>query len=390
MRITSLVVLLCSLVLAQSTPPKFIVGTVSGFKAESAEVEVKPDQGDAVTLKMTSATQVLRVPPGEKDLKKAEPMKATDVTSGDRVLVNLTPGALEARRIVVMSSSDIAKRNAADAADWTKRGVAGIVAAKNGNEITLRKRSFQGEIRLTVTVSDKTSYRRYAPDSVKFAAAKSSSIAEVNVGDQLRARGQKSDDGLKVTADEVVFGTFVTKAGPITAVNVEGKEITVKDLATNQPLVIKLTEDSQLKKMPDFAGMGGGMMGGGRPGGTMPAGASPNAGSPPAMRPPGGMPGGPPDVSQMLERMPPAKLEDLKPGDTVVVSSTKGVSNGQVTAIMLVSNAGMLVRMASSPSGAAAGAPGIGARGGAGMGGMGMGGMGGGGLDGLQLPGMMP
>ena len=158
MRITSLVVLLCSVVFAQSAPPKFIVGTVSGFKAESAEIEVKPDQGDAVALKMTSATQVLRVPPGEKDLKKAEPIKVTDVASGDRVLVNLTPGALEARRIVVMSSSDIAKRNAADAADWTKRGVAGIVAAKNGNEITLRKRSFQGEIRLTVTVSDKTSY----------------------------------------------------------------------------------------------------------------------------------------------------------------------------------------------------------------------------------------
>ena len=134
------------------------------------------------------------------------------------------PGALEARRIVVMSSSDIGKRNAADSADWMKRGVAGIVAAKNGNEITLRKRSFQGEIKLTVTVSDKTSYRRYAPDSVKFADAKSSSLAEVNVGDQLRARGQKSEDGLKVSADEVVFGTFLTKAGPITAVNVEAKE----------------------------------------------------------------------------------------------------------------------------------------------------------------------
>jgi hypothetical protein len=389
MKITSLGVLLCALVLAQSAPPKFIVGTISGFKAEAAEIEVKPDQGDAVTLKMTPATQVLRVPPGEKDLKKAEPIQVTDIAAGDRVLVNLGPAVLEARRIVVMSSSDIAKRNAADAADWTKRGVAGIVAAKNGNEITLRKRSFQGEIRLAVIVSDKTSYRRYAPDSVKFAAAKSSSIAEVNLGDQLRARGQKSEDGLKVTADEVVFGTFVTKAGPITAVNVEGKEITVKDFATNQPLVIKLTEDSQLKKMPDFAGIGAGM-GGARPGGAMPAGGPPSSGPPAAMRPPGGMGGGAPDVSQMLEHMPPAKLEDLKTGDTVVVSSTKGASSGQVTAIMLVSNAGMLVRMASSPSGAAGGATGTGARGGPGMGGMAMGGMGGGGLDGLQLPGMMP
>ena len=51
------------------------VGTVAGFKAESAEIEVKPDQGDTVSLKITTATQVQRVPPGEKDLKKAEPIQ---------------------------------------------------------------------------------------------------------------------------------------------------------------------------------------------------------------------------------------------------------------------------------------------------------------------------
>src|SRR5437763_5537867 len=208
---------------AQTATPRFIIGAVAGFKAESAEIQVKPDSGDVVSLKLSSETQALRVPPGEKDLKRAEPIKITDVASGDRVLVSLIPGALEARRIVVMSSSDITKRNEADRLDWIKRGLAGIVAAKKGDEITLRKRSMQGETTLTVSVGGGTSYRRYAPDSVKFADAKKSSLAEINVGDQLRARGQKSEDGVKVVADEVVFGTFLTKAGPITAVNVEAK-----------------------------------------------------------------------------------------------------------------------------------------------------------------------
>ncbi len=228
---TTLGVLLVGLApaIAQTAVPKFIVGAVDGFNAESAEIRVKPDAGETVSLKVTSSTQVLRVAPGEKDLKKAEPIKITDVASGDHVLVNLMPGAFEARRIVVMSSADIAKRNEADSLDWNKRGVAGIVAAKSGNEITLRKRSIQGEVKLTVAVGDGTQYRRYAPDSVKFADARKSGIAEISVGDQLRARGQKSEDGLKVTAEEVVFGTFVTKAGPITAVNVEAKEITVKE-----------------------------------------------------------------------------------------------------------------------------------------------------------------
>src|SRR6266481_3807925 len=290
---TTLGVLLIGLTqaMAQTEPPKFVVGTVQGFQTEAAEIKVKPDKGEIVSLKLRGDTQVQRVAAGETDLKKAEPIQITDVASGDRVLVNLMPGVFEARRIVVMASSDIARRKEADRLDWTRRGILGIVAAKKGGEITLRMRSMQGEKTATVTVSESTRYRRYAPDSVKFADAKDSGLAEVSVGDQLRARGQKSEDGLKVTADEVVFGTFLTKAGPITALNVEGKEITVKDLTTGKPLVIKLSADSQMKTLPDFAGMFGGAPGGGPSGG---------------MRGPGG---GAPDLSQMLERMPTTRLE---------------------------------------------------------------------------------
>ena len=369
---TALGVLLVGLApaMAQTAVPKFIVGAVDGFNAESAEIRVKPDTGETVSLKITSGTQVLRVAPGEKDLKKAEPIKITDVASGDHVLVNLMPAAFEARRIVVMSSADIAKRNEADSLDWNKRGIAGIVAAKSGNEITLRKRSMQGEIKLTVAVSDGTQYRRYAPDSVKFADARKSGMAEISVGDQLRARGQKSEDGLKVTAEEVVFGTFVTKAGPITAVNVEAKEITIKDLATGKPLVIKLTGDSQVKKLPDLAAM-------------MPPAPGGNVAIASATRPARAAP----DLTQMLERIPPSKFEDLKAGEMVVVSSTKGSSNDQITAIMLVGNAGMLIQMASRQSGGdarPAGAAGMGA--GPSMMGGGMAG----GLSGLNIPGMIP
>jgi len=93
------------------------------------------------------------------------------------------------------------------------------------------------------------------------------------------------------------------------------------------------------------------------------------------------------DINQMLEMMPAVKLEDLKPGSTVVISSTKGAKTDQLTAIMLLSNADMLIQMASAMSGG-------GSRGGSGMGGMGagMGSMMGGdagGLSGLGLSGIM-
>jgi hypothetical protein len=100
-----------------------------------------------------------------------------------------------------------------------------------------------------------------------------------------------------------------------------------------------------------------------------------------AARGPGGGPGrGTMDISQMLEHMPAAKLDDLKPGQTIVVSSTKGAKSDEITAIMLLANADMLIQMASMGSGRGGRAGGGGA--GGGMGGMmgaggGMGDMGG-------------
>jgi hypothetical protein len=371
---------------AQTAPVKSIVGTVSAFKAETAEIEIRPDTGAAVAFKVTADTMAQRVAPGVTDLKRAEVIKVTDVALGDRVLATAEPGTSNLRRIVVMAATDIARRNEADKLDWTKRGVSGVVASKSGNDITLKIRTMGGESQAVVTVTDKTAFKRYAPDSVKFADARNSQLSEVAVGDQVRARGQKSEDGLKVTADDVVFGTFVTKAGAITAINPETREVTVKDLANNKPLTIRFTADSQMKRMPDFAGM----MGGGTGRGGVPAGGAPPAGAARGGMPAGGMRGM--DINAMLERMPQAKLEDLKPGEMIVVSSTKGAKNDQVTAIMMLANADFLLQMVAAQSGG--GRSGGGMPGGGGMGGGGMGGMPGGGgadaLGGMGLGGIMP
>jgi co-chaperonin GroES (HSP10) len=344
---------LCASAFAQ-TLPKAILGSITEFKAEDAVVIVKPDNTDAVNVKLTPETVFKRVAPGQNDLKNAADMKMTDMALGDRVLVSFKAGTTEAMRIVVMSATDITKRNEADRLDWTKRGVSGVVTAKTPTTVTLKMRGLTGETIATVEVGDKTSYRRYNSDSVKFADARISKLDEVSVGDQLRARGVKSEDGSKVTAEEVVFGTFVTKAGTITAINPDTKEVTVAELGTNKPLVIKFTADSQIKKMPNMAGMTMGR------GGAGPAG-----------------PGRMPDMSQMLERMPAAKLDELKTGEKIVVSSTKGAKSDEITAIMLLGNADMLIQMATVPSGRGPG-------GGAPGGGMGMGG-----LQTLDLPSMI-
>jgi len=372
--------ILATALAAQTNALRSVMGTVTAFKPETLEMDVKPDNGDAVPVTFTTETVVQKVPPGAKDLKDVTAIRITDIALGDRVLVSFAAGGKQARRIVVMAAAEIAKRNQADAQDWLKRGVSGLVAAKNGSLITLKMRSFTGETQVTVSVGEKTKFRRYAPDSVRFLDARPGSLAEISLGDQLRARGQKSEDGLKVDAEEVVFGTFLTKAGTITAIDVDAKEIKVKDLVTSKPLTIKLTADSQLKALPDFAAMFGARGGQGAA-----AGAGMRSGGPGA--PGGAGMGGRPgfDLAQMLERMPATKLENLKVGQTIVVSSTKGSASDQVTAITVLANADLLIQMAARGAN----------RGGAQGGGMGAGmsmGMGGlaGGLEGLGMPGMIP
>src|SRR4051812_9692047 len=103
---------------AQVPAAKSFVGTVTAFKVEALQMEVKPDSGDAVAVTFTTETIVQRVPAGEKDLKNVSAIKITDVAMGDRVLVSLLPGGTQARRIVVMSANDIARRNEQDTQDW--------------------------------------------------------------------------------------------------------------------------------------------------------------------------------------------------------------------------------------------------------------------------------
>jgi len=191
--------LLAAVLAAQTAPPaKSILGKVTGFKAHSSEIAFKPDDGDAVLIKFSPDTEVVRIAPGHHDLSKAAPAKITDIRAGDRLLVSYAEGMPEARRIVLISATDITERNQADQKAWQDRGIWGVVTAKNGNEITLR--TFQGAQTGVVTVTSKTTFRRYAPDSIKFENAQPSSAAELAKGDQVRARGERSADGLKVTA----------------------------------------------------------------------------------------------------------------------------------------------------------------------------------------------
>jgi hypothetical protein len=328
--------------LQAQTPANPISGTVTEFKPAALEIGIKPDSGETVFVKVGPETEVVQVPPGERDLSKGKAAGLTSLGRGDRVLVSFVTGLAEARRIVWITATDIATRNQAERLDWQTRGISGIVRGVHGGEISLEIRTPLGAHTATVTVTGATRIRRYAPDSVKFADAVASSTAEVAAGDQLQARGQKSQDGSGVTAEDIVFGTFLTRLGPITAVNRDANEIQIQDLATKQPLTIRIAVDSRLKKMPDMRAMLTG---------KPPKGQGDSQGDGQGQDPAHF------DLQQTLERLPTAAIDDLKVGGGVIVTSTRGVNDGQVTAIMLLANADFFVRMAQ---GSAAGEHGAG------------------------------
>jgi hypothetical protein len=315
---------------------KSILGTVTEFKMSSLEIGLQPDDGAAKYFKVSSDTEILQVEPGERDLARARTVRVTDLSLADRVLVTFVADMPEARRIVLISAADISKRNEGERLDWQKRGVNGTVTAIHGDEITLRTGAAQGPPEITVAVTPKTMVRRYAPDSVKFADAQWSTMAEIAVGDQVRTRGSKSEDGAKLTAEDLVYGTFRSAIGTITAIDAETRKITIADLATKKPMTIRITADTQLKEMPDFRGM----FKNGPPAGVHGPGSSPTAR---AVSDPGKL-----DVAKLIEMLPLTKFETLKAGVAVMVTSTRGSSSDQVTATRIISNVNFLIETAQA------------------------------------------
>jgi hypothetical protein len=370
-----------------------VIGEVAAVDANSKQLFVKTEAGSVVIVTVADNARIMRNPPGEKGVDKATPMTLAEMTAGDRVFARGTISddrkTVMGRILIVNTKADIEKKREAERAEWQARGVVGTVSAVNPatKEITINTRTPEGPKPVVIAAGgEAVKLRRYAPDSIKFADAKPSTFEEVKAGDQLRAKGERSADGARLTAEEVVTGAFRTTLGTVKAVDVAKNEITIEQASDKKPLTVVVRPDSVLKQVPaEMAMMMGGGAGapGGAPGGGQapagggqrvviqggPGGAAPAAGGQAA---PGGAPGqgGPVrrmmDPQQMLERLPATTLAELKPGQMIVISSTVGTDPTRVTAIQLVSNVEPLVAMMSRRPGGAAGGPGGGGMGGAG------------------------
>ncbi len=310
--------------------PLSVMGVVTSFTPETQLVVVTTASGNRINVQLSERTEFMRIPPGEKTKDKFIKISPTDFAVGDMVFARgrLSEDRvnLPAREFYVMSKGDIANKRDKEREEWRTRGISGTVSAVNPTtkEITVDARTAEGTKPIVVATTEKTKFRRYAPDSVRFSDAKSSSFDDLKVGDQFRALGTKSADGAKFTPDEVVSGSFQTIGGAITEVNVDTKEIKLTDVQSQQVVTVVIGKDSSLKRItPELLSA----LTPPKPGSTPPATASKNT-----------------DLQEMFDQLPALTLQELKVGDSILVSSSKSSEPARVTAIAVVSGVGPLLQ----------------------------------------------
>ncbi|MFZ0619637.1 MAG: hypothetical protein WAM01_13205 [Candidatus Acidiferrales bacterium] len=347
-----------------ATAPAKALGAIETISGN--QITLKTDAGVKVSVSVADGARILEIAPGETDLKKAVAIPLSSLQAGDRILVR-GPGdakSIAAAVVIAMKKSDVDAQQQAERTAW-QHGVGGLVSAvdtTNGT-IVISRAAPSGAKTITVHVLPGTAVRRYSADSVKFEDAKPSTLSEIQVADQVRARGTPNADGTEFNADAIVSGSFRNVAGRITAADAATQTITVNDAISKKPVAIKITAQTQLRRLsPEVAvrlaarfaapGGNGGAAGmhptggmGAREGGT--GGGTGGPGATPASSP--ARPAR--DISQILNSQPSVTMSDLHSGDAVMVVATGGAEPDDVTAVALLDGVDALLSSASSAQG---------------------------------------
>jgi hypothetical protein len=336
------------------------VGTIKSISGNT--ITLTTDAGSDVTVLVQDTAKLVRIAPGQKDLKDATPIALTDLQTGDRLLVR---GSLAddgksvlASSVMAMKKADITDKQSREREEWQRHGTGGLVSSIDPatDTITVSLPAIGEKKKVVIHLAKDTVLRRYAPDSVKFDDAKPAPLDQIKPGDQLRARGTRNPDGSELSAVEIVSGTFRNIAGTVSAIDASASTLTIQDLATKKPVTLKVMADSQLRKLPppmaqriaarlkgipaDAAPPAAASFTSAnsvqpaRPGGAPPNGASSGAGGFGGAGRPGS--GVSPDLQQAINRMPAATLADLQKGDAVMVVTTESGPNGVPSAITLL------------------------------------------------------
>jgi hypothetical protein len=333
--------------IAQSATPSRQLGTVKSVATDS--LTIATDAGQRIVVQVQADAKIVKLPAGSKDMKDAQPIELKAVEIGDRVLLRGTqgdtPATMTAASVIVMKGGELEQKHQQEQEDWQKRGIGGLVSSVDpaANTVTISTTRADGTHKTVIHISSTTVIRRYAPDSVKFEDAQPSALDQIKPGDQLRARGSRNAAG-DFDAEGIVSGSFHNVAGTVVKLDAATSILQVKDAVSQKTIALKISPDSQLRRLPATAAQMIARRTSG--GGETPAAGAPATGSTAAAHPQGG---GAPDLQQMLGRLPKMPTDDLHSGDAVMIVATPGSTDGQGTVITLL--AGVEAILAATPKG---------------------------------------
>jgi Domain of unknown function (DUF5666) len=337
-----------------------VVGTVQAIFGKS--LTVISDSGSPSSVVVEDGTKLLQIEPGKTNLNEATPFSFTELQPGDRVLVRgilADDGkTIRAASLIAVKKAALAEKQSKDRTEW-QRGVGGLVKSveASGSTISVTTNALTTKKEVAVHFTKDTVFRRYASDSTRFDAARVAPVAEIQPGDQLRAKGSRSENGADFNATEIVSGTFRNIAGMVTSSDPANNILVVQDLASKTSVRLKITAESQMRKLPpQFAeslaarlknqSAGAGQSQQQTPAQT-PAPQQPtqpaqeggaNGAASPSPRGAGG------DFQQVIARMPAATLSDLQKGEAVMVVTTQGNGSDPLTVITLLGGVEPILR----------------------------------------------
>ena len=339
------------------------IGTITAINGNT--ITVKSDSGTETQFSVPETARIVKTAPGQKDLKSATPIHLQDVQVGDRALVRGTPGeggnTFTASSLIVMKQGDVAGRQQQEMQDWQRRGAGGIVRSVDAASGTITVATSPNQT-TTIQTGPDAQFLRYAPSSVKFSDATKSTINDIKPGDQLRAKGNRSADGQSLTAEAVISGSFRNIDGTISSIDSSAGTISLTDLIAKKPVVVKITPETQMRKIPPEMAQriamflkrpAGGGASGESSGNSAPAGASEIRAGGPTRGGFGGQAGQGADFQRVIRAMPAATINDLQKGDAVMIVTTEGAPGQQVTALTLLSGVEQILTAAPTQTTAA-------------------------------------
>jgi len=354
-----------------------VQGTITKVDLDAKLISVKTEAGDT-TVKFSNLTKVNELPPGEADTKKATPLKPEDISVGDHILARVQTKdmtGLPAGFLYVNRASDIAKENAAKAAEW-QTAVSGLAESVDvaGKKITMKVKGAAGapDKDVVLDISGAVSYQRFSDKTFEYDRADASAVKP---GDHLRVLGAKNADVTQIKVTDLAADAIRQIGATIKSIDPATGVITATDTA-KKPVMITVRTATKVKRLddptalmiarivnPTFQGTGGrgagrgaggggaaaGDGGGGRGfGGGGQAGGGAPGGSGFAGRTGGRGRGGAGQIQSLIDQQPDAKIADLKPGEPIIVSGPSSPDSSSFSAMMVLAGVDQILRAAPS------------------------------------------